>query len=697
MLRTARSALVCCAAAVLALLLAPAAFASPPISAEDVARAIDTSRLQHPYLFFTEADKPALRERVRTDPEARAIMQKLQAEADRLLGVTVDTAIPNEQKHPRFWTDGVHDRMVSEARRASRTLAFVYQITGEQRYAEKSFEFADALCDLRLWLMRAHEFPIIYSRVWPWGVADDQVAFNYDIRSGDIALELGTVYDWLYPALTKAQRDRIRGALLGNAILLVRNNYDYHWWATAYRCNWLPIGFSGLGVASLALLTEHPELVDGIAEAYNRISRSLDELDQDGGWQEGRGYWAYGMRAAVYFHDALKRLTGGRHDLFQHPRVRGNPASFALYGLTANFGDGTGAPVGSTHLLNKLVEETGDAEAAYYRQALLGAGTDMFDILWPRSAVAPAEPAVKSRHFRGIDWAVMRSDFRDQETVTVATKAGLNDDPHHGHLDVGQVIVSWRDQAYLADHGRGPHFYDEKYFDEARWTYPVAGSEGHNLVFVNGEAQRSAKYKDTPWTPGVGGRILEFRASPARDYALMDNAGAYAREHLKGWRRHVVLDKPVVTVLLDEITAAPGAEIEARFHSEAQIVARDRLALLKGARGTMAIIPVTRQDVRMRPGTHAYTPDVKDAKLVQIPYVGSVVRATGATTWMATLILPVDDEAEAEAVARSIRITGSADRFAFSFSKSGRVHAYRFSGTGGLVLEPAAGGGAVEP
>jgi arylsulfatase A-like enzyme len=661
--------------------------ASAPVTTRDMASAIDVPALQHPYLFFSEADKPALRARVQDDPEARAIMERLRTEADRLLGVTVDTAIPNEQKHPRFWTDGVHDRMVGEARRAARTLAFVYQMTGDAKYAQKALAFADALCDLRLWLMRAHEFPIIYSRVWPWGVKDDQVSFNYDIRSGDIALELGIVYDWLYPALSKAQRDRLRGALLGNAILLVRNNYDYHWWATAYRCNWLGIGFSGFGIASLALLTEQPELIDGIAETHARLVRMFDELDVDGGWQEGRGYWAYGMRSCVYFMDALKRLTRGKYDLFQHPRIRSAPAAFALYGLTANFGDGTGAAVGSTHLLNKLVAETRDTDAAFYRASLLPAGADMFDIVWPRGTVEPVEPAVRSRHFRGIDWAVMRSAFNDPETMTVATKAGANDDPHHGHLDVGQVVVTWRGQAFIADHGWGKYFYDEKYFDEARWTYPVAGSEGHNLVFVDGETQLSAKYKDKPWAPGIAGRILEFRTSPGRDYTLMDNEGAYARTHLKGWRRHVVLDKPVTTVLLDEIASAAGAEIEARFHSEAVIQARDRFALLEGARGTLAVIPVSREPFVMRAGSHSYRPVKKDAEPVVIPYVGSVVRAATGTTRLATLIVPVADEAEALAIARSVKVAAGADRWSFSFTRAGQTQSYRFVGADRLVLE----------
>ncbi|MDP2984247.1 MAG: heparinase II/III family protein [Candidatus Latescibacter sp.] len=659
------------------------------VTTQNMVKAIDKSKLKHPYLYFSDADKPAILERIKNDPESRNIMERLKKQADRLLDTTVNMEIPNEQKHPRYWSDGVHDRMVGGDRNAVETLAFVYQMTGDVKYAQKAYEFADALCDMRLWLYRAHEFPIIYSRVWPWGVKDDQVSFNFDIRSGDMSFELGTAYDWLYPGLTNAQRDRIRGALLSNAILLVRNNYDYHWWATAYRCNWCGICFSGFGIASLALLTENPELVDGVAETYNRLTKMFDCYDQDGGWQEGRGYWAYGMRSCIFYMDALNRLTDRKYDLFRHPKIKSNPATFALYGLTGYFGDGSGAVVGSPHLLNKLIEETKDTDAAYYRAYLLGTGSDMFDIIWPRSSVQPVEPRQKSKHFRGIDWAVMRSDFKDPEKVTVACKAGMNDDPHHGHLDAGQFMVNWRGQAYVSDLGSGKYFYDEKYFDEIRWKYPMAGSEGHNLIFVNGEYQLSAKYKDKPWTPGIGGKILEFRTSGARDYTLMDNTNAYAKEHLKGWRRHIILDKPMVTVLLDEVKSAPGAEIEARFHSDCTIAAQENFTLLKGSKGVMAIIPVADGKITMKPGSHSYTPVRKDAEMVVIPCAGAFTTARSENTRIATIILPIRDDTEAKEISQSAKsATDGAGNLILSFAKENRNYTYTFkNGKNGLVLE----------
>lgn len=676
---------------IIAMFLVAAILAGSAARAEftqDQIRSALKKNLKHPYLFFTEDSKKELLARIETDQEANDIFRRMLAEANRLIYTPVDMEAPQEPKNPRYFSDNKAISYVNECRRASQTLAFVYQMTGEEKYAQKAFEFVDALCDLRSWGYRAHEFPIIYSRVWPWNVPDDQVVFHYDIRTGDMGYEMAMVYDWCYPALDKRQRDRIRGGILENVVTRVRGNWDYHWWASAYRCNWCGICLAGAGVASLAFLEEDPQLIDVITECANRMEKHLNEIGVDGGWQEGRSYWAYGMRSSIFYMDALKQLTGGKIDLFNNERVRTNPAAFALFGLTGYFGDGSGAIVGSPHLLNKLIAETGDGVAAYYRNNFLGAGSDPFDIIWPRVDVKPVEPKQKSRHFRTIDWAVMRSEFKNPQTITIATKAGLNDDPHHGHLDVGQIILSWQDQYYLTDLGSGRYFYDEKFFDEVRWQYPQASSAGHNVVFVNGELQISAKYKDKPWQEGIGGKILEFRPGNTRDYTYMDCTNAYPKKELKSWRRHITLEKPVITVILDEVGSTPGAEIEARFHSECDTEVRDGFTLIKGRQGIMALIPVVDGGFELREGRHPYLPVRKDAAFQWINYFGTVLKARGQKTDIVTIVLPVADADEAATVAKSAsRSTDGQGNLTVFFESGGKKFSYTYrKESDGLVL-----------
>ena len=686
-----------CTAVVLVYLFAIVSVSFADITKSDLDSVINKNNLKHPYLYFTDDEKSDLLDRIKNDPESRDIMNRLLAEANRLLYTPVETVIPIQGRNTRSgWTeydrDGKFSNYFYSNRNNALNLAFVYQMTGEEKYAQKAFEFADRFCDLTTWTHRAHEFPIIYSRIMPWGVNDDQVNFNFDHINGDSGRIMAAVYDWLYPALNEAQRDRIRGALIEKVVTRVRGDWEYHWWAWAYRCNWCGVCNSGVGLTGLTLLTEDPQLTDIVAEAHNRINNMLNELGEDGGWQEGGGYWNYGVHTSSFFADALKRITKGKYNLFENERLRNNPVAFPLYisvagGTAINFEDSGARRIGSSHLINKLTEETNDGAAAYYRQEYFGAGNDMFDIIWPRPSVEAAVPKEPSRHFRTINWWVMRSDFRDPEKVLVAGKAGKNDDPHHGHLDIGHFVIYWKGQAFIRDIGSGS--YDEKYFDDLRWNYPQATSIGHNVVFVNGETQLSGKWRKQPWDYSVGGDVVEFRSSDKRDYVIMDPTNAYPKKEMKRWRRHVTLDKPVVTVVVDEIESARGAEIEARFHPAGSTNFRDGYVMLNGDGGKMALIPVTGDDFTNRPGRHACQPVNATRNFFWVDYFGTVVKAQDTKTIIGTVILPVKDDSEAKKIVKSVKRTvDSAGNLKLSFKKGGKTYRYMYNnGSDGLVLE----------
>jgi len=196
------------------------------VTTQDLTRAIQIEKLQHPYLYFTNEDKPAILKRIQTDPESKTIMNGLLAEGHRLLYVPVKDPPPARIKHPRYAASGDEANTYSgELSENAVKLAFLYQMTGEIRYAKKAIEFSEALCDLGNWVQQAHTFDIIYPRVWPWNVPDDRVVFSYDITSSDRAIAVSTVYDWVYPVLTKWERDKLRNGLLEKAITRVRGNY----------------------------------------------------------------------------------------------------------------------------------------------------------------------------------------------------------------------------------------------------------------------------------------------------------------------------------------------------------------------------------------------------------------------------------------------------------------------------------------
>ncbi|HUX94806.1 MAG TPA: heparinase II/III family protein [Bacteroidales bacterium] len=667
---------------------------SVPVSAQvsktDIDKAIDIPSLKHPYLYFSDKEKPELINRIKIDQECNDIFRKLEAQAKMWLAMPVERNIPVQGKNTRAgWSeqdrDGKYSRYYSNNVDNAYYLSFLYQMTGDRKYADKAFDFADAFCDLTTWTQRAHEFPVIYSRIMPWNVPDDQVNFNFDHYNGDAARMMAAVYDWLYPALNQAQRDRIRGALLEKVVTRVRGNYEFHWWATAYRCNWCGVCNSGIGLTGLALLTENPQLTDIVAESYNRINSMFNELGEDGGWQEGGGYWNYGVFTSTFFADALKRMTGAKYNLFENERLKNNPATFPLYislpgNKSISFEDsGGGSLIGSTYLINKLASETKNREAAWYSSEFFGIRNNIFDIIWPESDIKPAAPINPSKHFRTIDWWVLRSDFKDPAKVLVAGKAGMNNDPHHGHFDIGHFIIYWQNDYFIEDMGNQGG-YDEKYFDDARWDYPNASSIGHNVIFVNNEKQIPGKMRKQPWNYEVGGKVLEFKTSVNRDYVLMDPSKAYPGNELKGWRRHIIFEKPEITLILDEIKSAPGAGIEIRFHPGVSFDIKEKYAILDNGKGKMALIPVAVQDFNIIPGKHA-TQFINATKaFFWIDYFDTELKAKNEKTFVATVILPVESSEEASQIAdsRQMKLEKSGN-LSVSFKTKGISHSVEFT------------------
>ena len=664
------------------------------VSPGDIEKSIDFKNLKHPYLYFNNQEKTAILERIAHDPSTGNVMNRLSAEAERLLYTPVVTPLPPQPRDSRFVAKDPYLPVLNMYQDAALMLAFMYQMTGEERYADKSFEFAEAICDLDTWVIRACQFPKSYFRVSPWNVIDDKVVFTFDIFAADTAVKMSAVYDWLYPWMNIAKRDRIRGALLEKAIVQARGNYDYQWWSTAYKCNWLIGCFSGLGMSALTLLKEDPKLVDVISESLNRINRQYDEIDSDGGWQEGVGYSFANQSAAVLYGIPLRRVTGGKYSLLDHPKLREFPVTFNIYMFlppdkSVNFSD-SGYDSGGRpkYVFNVLADEMKSGEAAWCAANIAGEPKSVYDVIFPQTTVKPELPKEASRHFRTIDWTVMRSDFTGTDNVVVACKSGKNDDPHHGHLDIGHFILFWRGQSYIRDPGNSG--YDEKAFDATRWDMPKAASRGHNVVLVNGEEQIPGKRYREPLDESIGGKVLEFRTGPDRDYTLMDSSNAYPCKEMKSWRRHIALEKPSITIVLDEVESQKdNSEIAARFHSECTQRVMAGYTMLDGKYGKMALIPVCREKTEIRPGSLASLQLIENARLEWLPYIDTVTHPKGKSAVIAHIIVPVNGDDEASRIAKSaVMESGKSGGLVIGFVKDGKRERFEFKKTeAGLVLE----------
>ena len=614
-----------------------------------IIQTIHTKSLQHPYLAFDNNSKKEILKLVENDFFAAEIMQRIKTDGQRYMLTTPDV-------EPKFVAEELRSRYIGGANpylqyrsyfmHGAQTLAFLYQMYGDEAYAQKAYYMIDKICALDTWIQKAHDFDNIYGRVWPWGVDDDQVVFSYDHTTGDYGVEVAYVYDWLYPALTQRQRDRIRGAMLEKVVTKVRGNYEYHWWATAYKCNWSGICHSGAGMSALALLTEDPQLIDVVVRACEGVEGMAGQIGIDGGWAEGRGYWAYGFGTSAYFMDAVKRITNGKINLFDLPGVKNTPTDFAMFALGGPFCDGGNiGTVGSTALHSKFIAETGNGNGMWYLENIHipanPSSGNLWNLIWPiPKDVKAVKPKEASKHFRTIDWAFMRKDFGN-DYMQLAVKSGPNGDPHHGFLDIGSVALTWQGESVIGKFAAGG--YDLFVFDEMRWEYLYTNSYGQNVVVVNEEQQDVEKHKDQPWADHfIGGKIEQFAVRDNYAYTKVDATKAYSGKELKGWIRWAILDKENnIVILLDEVKCARGSKIDLLFHPNVTATLSGNVMSLKGERVDMEMKPLFKGNYILETGRQLHHQIVQSNATRWIPYYHTWIEKTPSeTNYIASIFYP---------------------------------------------------------
>jgi hypothetical protein len=642
-----------------------------------ISKTIPDGKLEHPYLLFDNRSKQSILDRVKNDPEYAQIMDLLLQQGRRIMLNTTEPQKVFNDPASRYYQLPSWESYMGFYLSGAQLLAFLYQMTDDESYAQKAFRYADKLCELEGWVAGAHRFDIIYPRVWPYGARDDEVVFSFDISTGDCALGLALVYDWIYPAMNKAQRDRIRGGLLENAILRVRGSWEYHWWASAEKCNWAAICYGGVGLAALSLLTEDPNLTDVVARSCEGFAKMLNNYGDDNGWAEGRSYSFYGIRDAIAFPDAVKRLTGNKLDLFDVPGWK-HPADFALFGLTGAFNDGAAAgPVGFSYTYNKLITESHDETAMYYLQTYLSGehrSHSMWELIWPRPTdVKAVKPSVASKYFPSIDWAFMRRDF--DEGVQVAVKCAPADDPHHGHLDAGSFILTRNSDVIVGEVEQ--RFYDQFFFNDLRFDYLYVRSIGHNVVHVNGEEQIIAKRKDQLRREDTGGKIDRFETSPDYDYTIMDATKAYPGKQLKKWKRVIALDKENdIVLVLDRVACDKGDKIDVLFHpvAAATVNGDGKTVRFIGKSGQtgMEMQPLLNTPFQLTRQTQYTVRIVKDDPVQAIPCLYLTLQAPSVNTVIGTAFYP--DELKGF----DVLLDESGKYPVIRYTVKGKVYAYEF-------------------
>ena len=442
-----------------------------------------------------------------------------------------------------------------EKRRHLAALVMAEIVEGKGRFMNDIIDGIGSFCEETWWGIPAH-----YGKRIPLQEIQEVDLFNAETAS----LIVWTRYmlekqlDAFSPDICQRIDREVEQRILKPA---VANNY---WWKTA-GMNWNPWICSNWLACVLICEKDEARKAEAIAQIEKATHAFIDAYPEDGGCDEGPGYWD---RAAASMFEVLRllpedsslaRLTSSTSNTSLSRKIRAMAAySYKTYignDYCVNFADAHENkavqqvnivyPFG--HWLNdKTMREFG-AYLGRTKQVLTQPAKlydksgnfptlrrELFFLRNIRDFIAekPQEPLIKDAWLPNLQIMTAR-----RGGLFTAFKGGHNGESHN-HNDVGSFLVYVDGEPLLIDPGVGE--YTAKTFSNSRYEIWTMQSGYHNLPQINGTDQQNGK--------AFGAKVVSHQNGKL----TLDIAGAYPQEAaVKSWKRTVTATKSGVSVTED--------------------------------------------------------------------------------------------------------------------------------------------------
>jgi len=442
-----------------------------------------------------------------------------------------------------------------EKRRHLAALVMAEIVEGKGRFMNDIIDGIGSFCEETWWGIPAH-----YGKRIPLQEIQEVDLFNAETAS----LIVWTRYmlekqlDAFSPDICQRIDREVEQRILKPA---VANNY---WWKTA-GMNWNPWICSNWLACVLICEKDEARKAEAIAQIEKATHAFIDAYPEDGGCDEGPGYWD---RAAASMFEVLRllpensrlaRLTSSTSNTSLSRKIRAMAAySYKTYighDYCVNFADAHENkavqqvnivyPFG--HWLNdKTMREFG-AYLGRTKQVLTQPaklydksgnfptlGRELFFLRNIRDFIAekPQEPLIKDAWLPNLQIMTARRGGH-----FTAFKGGHNGESHN-HNDVGSFIIYADGEPLFIDPGVGE--YTAKTFSNSRYEIWTMQSGYHNLPQINGTDQQDGK--------AFGAKVVSHQNGKL----TLDIARAYPQEAaVKSWKRTVTATKSGVSVTED--------------------------------------------------------------------------------------------------------------------------------------------------
>jgi hypothetical protein len=457
-----------------------------------------------PRLFLTRADVDRLGEAIKTTHRPQWVQLKAAVDARLREGPPEYRDIEPDLSH----LDQASDEMLWQ-------VVFDYQLVGMTLVSvlDSDPKYFEAV---KRWALKPCTYP-------HWGFGDSE---SSDLAAAHDLFGLSIAYDWLYDRWSAEDRAQLRSALTkhgGRMYDAAVGNNDLGWWREEWRNNHAWVNYQGLGIAAIALSGDAPGMGEWLAKSIWAYQHIVAELPDDGSYEEGMGYWGYGMQALMRFITAVRSWV--RNDFYTAEYLR-RTSVFRLYmsgpqmWQVANFSD---SPDFDRHAIRPRMYRLASEYRDGLSQWLADEGRDRGDIdtacwslLWYDPSVKPTGPSGLPlwQVFQETGLASARTSWRD-DALTLHLRSGKTF-VSHSHFDVNNFLLNAGGEWLLRDYGyggMGPGYYQRSvdYFSLSTW--------GHNCLVIGGRNQRRE--------PDSGGIITEAREQDGIIWFRSDATKAY--------------------------------------------------------------------------------------------------------------------------------------------------------------------------
>ena len=348
-----------------------------------------------------------------------------------------------------------------------------------------------------------------------------------DLFAAQTAMILSLICDMLagqLDAATPLLRRRI-GREIRHRVLTPFMTRDDYWWMGFTRrdlCNWTPWIVSNVLTAACVWSESASELAALTDRALRMVDRWLDVVPEDGGCDEGAGYWNMAGGALLDCLTLLERMTDGRASFWDVPKVRAvlsfpQKAELAN-GWFVNFADCDARPMLSGERLQTAGERFGDESLRIMGVAYRGTPSDQIaDVphltrLLMRLFHPAADTPVRVGGHRDVWLPDLQLRVYEKSGLLLCCKGGHNGESHN-HNDVGSFILYADGRPAIVDAGN--MVYTAKTFSGGRYTLWNTRSAYHNVPMIGDREQQ----------PGPEHAARGVHATP--DGLRLDMAAAY--------------------------------------------------------------------------------------------------------------------------------------------------------------------------